>query len=111
MKNVILFSVIILLSIGCNHTHVPGESEAYALLRGLLKEKLENVAHEMEFPNALDYDIECMPDTSFVFTSYFDFKNDLGIKERQRYKACIKYKGGRWQEYKNWDVIYFKALN
>lgn len=106
MRDIFVALLLCAVLSGCGET-MPDKSKAYIQTTNLLKANLENIANEMDCP-FMDYFADYLNDSTFLIVSYFDYKNDYGVKKRFHYRARIKYKGGPWEENQNWELMYVK---
>ena len=105
MKNIFLAFLLCVVLVGCEDNSMPDKTKAYTQTKRLLEANLKNIANEMDFP-FMDYFADYLNDSTFLIVSYFDYKNDYGVKKRFHYRARIKYKGGPWVKDCNWELMY-----
>lgn len=105
MRNIFVSLLLCVVLSGCENNEMPDKTKAYTLTKSLLEANLENIANEMDFPS-LDYSAKYLNDSTFLIVSYFDYKNDYGVKKRFHYRTRIRYKGGPWVEDCNWELMY-----
>jgi len=83
---------------------IPTTSNAFIIAKDFVKNRLKS-------PSSADFpfdDYRANVDTStntYVVQSYVDAQNAFGANLRSNWVIKMRYKGGSWADYKNWEVV------
>lgn len=104
MKNLILL-VLSLFFFSCEEG-MPDKSQAYIGSQALIQDMVMPIAGKVNFA-FMDYFADDLHDSTYLIVSTFDYK-ELGKEMTFKYKAKVRYLGGKWQEKQNWRVLNFE---
>ena len=104
MKNLFFLILLSICLFSCET--MPTKTEVYTIHQEIVQDAVKSLVGDIDFP-FMDYQFDDLNDSTYLIISNFEFNNG-SAKDKFKYKAKLKYKGGKWANKNNWELIGFE---
>lgn len=87
------------------------ESRAYIITTNFVEQEYGYAFNDIDCPFT-DYQFDNLKNDTYLIVSHFDYKDDVGVTRKFKYKAKVQYLGsGDWSNKDNWQLHYIEPYN